>query len=519
MFSGISEQVRTRDSYGFVEGLTASVNLNSSYLEKIKRLQRTKGFTSLSALITWMETPRLSPGQQHGWCPSRVTMIQYQQGAERKTTTMDTVDNLQKALNDTDSTGLCKVHPHTDQSIKLLLVEDISGEVVQVLGLRYKVDPRFFRDHICERRDRDNTGLLASSSHRQWFQLRSTRRYPVNTRGPTPTSFCRNVGRSCNQLPVEVVSIRGTATIETSTSIWIGQDPTCPNQTIGIVLLDFTDPKTKATPGTRDACVAMTDLDTLSTGSAPSMPQTWYDDLVDMTERYPWFETTRCLESVDKLSIVCPSLYSICAEWLELLDVAKSKMTQFEQDLKRELYWNPIEYTISNVLRQLAGWHEHIQSWREQVEETLESGLVAATRLTQPQPPHPLAEIATDFERVRDKLVAIERRIDRLFDRGTAEMQLLAASQSLAESHDLARLTWLATIFVPLTYVTGLFSMSEDLGSMKSTFKMYFAVAIPVALVALVIARWGSKLSPYVKEVRRWASAILCFAMICWSSR
>jgi hypothetical protein len=35
----------------------------------------------------------------------------------------------------------------------------------------------------------------------------------------------------------------------------------------------------------------------------------------------------------------------------------------------------------------------------------------------------------------------IQKRVDRLIDRGRAEMQLTAARESLTESHNLARLT------------------------------------------------------------------------------
>jgi Mg2+ and Co2+ transporter CorA len=86
----------------------------------------------------------------------------------------------------------------------------------------------------------------------------------------------------------------------------------------------------------------------------------------------------------------------------------------------------------------------------------------------------------------------MQRRMDRLLDRGIAEMQLTASRQSLAESHDLARLTWLATIFIPLTFMSGLFSMNENIGSLKDSLRTYFSVAIPLAVVALLIARFGA---------------------------
>lgn len=146
------------------------------------------------------------------------------------------------------------------------------------------------------------------------------------------------------------------------------------------------------------------------------------------------------------------------------------------------------------------------------VAETLETGIVNAQRLTQEPSPNLLDDITLDFERVLQKLNDLLNRIDGHLDRGTSEMQLEAARQSLKESHDLALLSWLATIFIPLTYVTGLFSMSEDLGSMKSTFKAYFAIAIPVALIALIIARWAHHFMPYPLGIARGTWSLLCNA-------
>jgi Mg2+ and Co2+ transporter CorA len=58
--------------------------------------------------------------------------------------------------------------------------------------------------------------------------------------------------------------------------------------------------------------------------------------------------------------------------------------------------------------------------------------------------------------------------MNRLSDQGIGEMQLTAAREGAMESHTLARLTWLATIFIPLIFVSGLFSMNENIRSLNS---------------------------------------------------
>jgi fatty acid desaturase len=95
-------------------------------------------------------------------------------------------------------------------------------------------------------------------------------------------------------------------------------------------------------------------------------------------------------------------------------------------------------------------------------------------------------------------------RVDRIQDRGNAEMQLGAARESFAESYGVVRLTWLATIFIPRTFMSGLFSMTEDVGSRKGTFKTYFAAAIPLAVCSLIAARWGSLIVQWLLHFSSW---------------
>jgi len=60
------------------------------------------------------------------------------------------------------------------------------------------------------------------------------------------------------------------------------------------------------------------------------------------------------------------------------------------------------------------------------------------------------------------------------------------------------RLTYLAVIFVPLTWVSGLLSMQSDLQSLGTIIWQYAAIAFPLTLFALVL------LLTYSKIVDKW---------------
>lgn len=104
-------------------------------------------------------------------------------------------------------------------------------------------------------------------------------------------------------------------------------------------------------------------------------------------------------------------------------------------------------------------WRAQIPEWKEMVHDTLHVAIPTAMRLvgdgTQ-RPSSKIVDITYDFPRAYRLLNELDGRLDRLSERGNCEMQLTAARASLAESRNLAQLTWMATIFIPLSFVTGL---------------------------------------------------------------
>ena len=76
----------------------------------------------------------------------------------------------------------------------------------------------------------------------------------------------------------------------------------------------------------------------------------------------------------------------------------------------------------------------------------------------------------------------------------TAFLQLLESRHASLETKHVSRLTVLALTFVPLSFVSSLFSMNEVFSPGGPLFWLYFAVATPVLLLVFIAARsskWG----------------------------
>jgi len=56
---------------------------------------------------------------------------------------------------------------------------------------------------------------------------------------------------------------------------------------------------------------------------------------------------------------------------------------------------------------------------------------------------------------------------------------------------NLVRVTYLAVVFVPMAFVSSFFSMTPHLKDLEQTFWVYFAVAMPLTMICLVVADQG----------------------------
>jgi Mg2+ and Co2+ transporter CorA len=65
----------------------------------------------------------------------------------------------------------------------------------------------------------------------------------------------------------------------------------------------------------------------------------------------------------------------------------------------------------------------------------------------------------------------------------TSIVQISGTRRSLKEAENVTRLTNLALLFIPLSLVSGLFSMNSDVSA--HGLKLYFSVAIPLCVFHL----------------------------------
>jgi hypothetical protein len=420
-----------------------------------------------------------------------ITHIEQKPGQSPKITAWSDLE----FLNTSKTPQIRSQQPEHEKSLWIFIVEGATLEAIELLSARFGFDRQIFQDHTSYTGEDSNQDprnaipkFTATIKRRKWFQSWNVRLRPDVTNPPHKKSN----GEQMVELQIE----------RCLTTVWMGEDRNRHNAPTCVIMVDpMLEHRHLATRNNPTGQELRTFL-RRSRSDIFESPGSFFSDVLGLTASYPWFEEANNGNPIDLGICALPALYSVCAEWLVLCDLIKVRLLELESSSGEVTLFEGKAPHIDRTFMRVNRWREQLPLWREMVNDTIEQTLPAAVRLTQrsdsTQSKETFEDLISDFTRVKLLLFEFQVRVDRLADRELAGMQLEAASQSVTESHNLARLTWLATIFIPLTFVSGLFSMNEDLATVISTFKIYFMVAIPLAVVSLLIARFGSSVVRYV---------------------
>jgi Mg2+ and Co2+ transporter CorA len=229
-----------------------------------------------------------------------------------------------------------------------------------------------------------------------------------------------------------------------------------------------------------------------------------FEDLIHWSLQYPWFPhyNNQNASSQSTLVFVQPMLYIACAEWLIMCEYIKTRLGQIEWELGFPTEFRPDPEVIDVSLKRLHPWRRLIPLYRDMLTETMGDVISFASRArntsgSSGMDNHALpcgcsrtdfGDTNADLENILRQITELQSRTDRLTSVVTATIAMEDARRGLRESGNVRRLTWLAFVFIPLSFLTGLFSMQSDITTLSLTFAWYFAAAVPVTALTLTIA-------------------------------
>jgi hypothetical protein len=287
----------------------------------------------------------------------------------------------------------------SEVQLRLWVVEDLSRAVIELLGSRYDVEPAFFREHIIDVawhnvRDywRDPPNLDIVARKQDWLRIRFMRGRYFPTTELFKAAVKESEGWNIFRRPDDDENNKShwdhkkgkVGLVRSRASFWM-KKPNKPGEApVGILLLDPTvkaghplwqgHRNWEATPG-------------LSVQPRPALPfspedipRTFFEDFIYWAKKP---EVFAALAGVTKNSPgnhanshvpVQALLHLVCAEWFNISDYIKTRLTQIDWEIAYPKYFLTHGKEKANIdisLKKLHVWRRFVPIIREMLSETL----------------------------------------------------------------------------------------------------------------------------------------------------
>ncbi|KAB2571218.1 hypothetical protein DBV05_g10113 [Lasiodiplodia theobromae] len=193
----------------------------------------------------------------------------------------------------------------------------------------------------------------------------------------------------------------------------------------------------------------------------------------------------------------------VAAEWINYLTVMHHSIKQYEYTVEDLPTLVEELDRLNEDLRSLQSWRRRTMSSEQKMRSTARFIRFSSSA----SPPDPTIEepswqelLAQDYEHLARSVDDYGQRFERMMPVVTSMVQIADSRRSFAETKNVSRLTYLALVFVPLTFTTGLFSMDSEISPGSPKFWIFFAVSIPMTILVFAAARPPPKLLGAMQE-------------------
>jgi len=393
---------------------------------------------------------------------------------------------------------------------RLIIIEDLNRPIIEVLGSALDIDPFFFAAHLHGPSVEIQSGkpsavMLPSRIHAQNFlslQYQRSIDFGTNLKAPRKLSRDSNVPRKVVVLPpVKNIYIgleQNSCSVlltRTRSKAWLGNRPhtfgdnTDPKQ--GLILVDspnsdrYTSPEKQIILPSQPFQGGYEDF---SRRSSFLEPDSGYPGRVSLLEDlvYYWEKDTPPSFDQTQPSLLALSYYPLkvaAAEWVNYVAVMSHSIKQYEYSTDAPAEKHGLS-RIDSDLRSLEIWGRRCLQTSDKLQSTIEFIRQRTEGLSGLEE---YSLIIRDFNHISAAVETYGHRLEIMVPVVTSVLQIADTRRSLREAANVTRLTNLALLFVPLSFVASLFSMNG--GVSRHDLAIYAAVAIPMCVVVFLIAR------------------------------
>ena len=194
----------------------------------------------------------------------------------------------------------------------------------------------------------------------------------------------------------------------------------------------------------------------------------------------------------------------IAAEWMTYVELMYHSIKQYEYSSETTLAALGQIAILSADMQSLQQWARRSIASRNKIRNVIE--YLNHRAMTEVPENNHCAMLLRDYNHIASGIDTYSQRLDSLVPIATSLIQTIDSRRSLKETANISRLTYLALSFIPLTFVSGLFGMNNNLILSSKVLRLYFAVAIPLCVVVYLFAylpiKFSAFLSAHILEKR-----------------
>lgn len=230
---------------------------------------------------------------------------------------------------------------------------------------------------------------------------------------------------------------------------------------------------------------------------------------------------------IDKLKhgfITAPRYSLLFGEWLVTLEYTFAGLFQVEWRIDASRAYEPRDPShqrgpqeLDDCLERLQKWQRRLPfstSWLQATTTSLEGRHLTVhiqpferpSNLSQNSPPtehERWTEIISDFRTLHSRFSTLAIRADKILNIVTAITSVQENKRAIEQSQSLSLVTYLAFNFVPLSFVSSFLSMNGDFENQRGAYLRFFETALPLSLMALILAVYGRHLRKVWRERHR----------------
>lgn len=175
----------------------------------------------------------------------------------------------------------------------------------------------------------------------------------------------------------------------------------------------------------------------------------------------------------------------VASNWNVMLEFVWAKLSEFERALGRfEVrgtggQQEPL-HQLAEILTDVSLFRRRLLWYLDEVESSLRSEGIDINKESDDE--------GKELLSVLKRLQGFKEKVESLTSVVTGMLSVRQADMSQRETKLVSRLTFVALVFIPLSFTASIFSMGGDFLPGSSHFWVYFAAAVPMTFIILALA-------------------------------